>query len=440
VFNRHFIILIGIFLGVITLLTPVVAYGAFEWAYRGRIYPGIEINRAKGQRLKAKGVKIIYGEKVWEVSGEQLGVRLDWETTREKLYRTGRNGNFGDDLRIKYKAYREGITVEPEFSYNREPAEELAASVSGEIDRAAVEPKFRLADGRVTEFAQAGEGVRVIKNELENRLIQAVFSPQESVEVPVEVIIPVAPKGEMTAESLGIKQLLGKGISTYKGSIASRKHNVGLTAGKIDGILVGPEETFSFNQTVGEINKENGFLEAYVIKDGRTELGDGGGVCQVSTTLFRAVLAAGLPIVERRAHSYRVGYYEQNSPPGLDATVYAPTTDFKFKNDTPSYLLIQVKADNTAGRLAVELWGTGDGRIGKTTKPVIADQVPPPPDIYQDDPSLPSGQVKQVDWKAWGAKVKFDYTVTRGGEGIYSKTFVSNYKPWGAVYLRGTGG
>jgi len=438
--SRHFLILVAIFTGVVLMLMPVAAYGAFEWAFRGRIYPGVQVDKSKIKEQKAKSVNLVYGDKNWPVQADQLGVNLDWDKTREKLYRTGRSGDFVGDLEVKYRAYREGVTVGPEFDYNRDLVKELVASVSGEIDRAAVAPKFRLAQGRVTEFVQAKEGIRVIGDDLGNRLIQAVFSAQESVEVPVETIIPAAPKEEMTAEALGIKQLLGKGVSTYFGSIAARKHNVALTAAKIDGVLVGPGDTFSFNQTVGEINKETGFQEAYVIKDGRTELGDGGGVCQVSTTLFRAVLLAGLPIAERRAHSYRVGYYEQNSPPGFDATVYAPTVDFKFKNDTPSYLLIQAKADNNASSLIVELWGTGDGRIAKTTKPIVTDQIAPPPDAFQDDPSIPSGQVKQVDWKAWGAKVKFDYTVTRGGETIYLKTFVSNYKPWQAVYLRGTGG
>ncbi len=438
--TRHFVFLIVIFLTVVILLTPVVIYGTYELAYRGRIYPGVRVDKSKIKEQKAKSVNLVYGEKSWTIQADQLGVNLDWDRTREKLYRTGRSGNFGRDLEIKYRAYRQGITIEPEFGYNRELAAELVASVSGEIDRVAVEPKFRLAGGKVTEFVQAKEGIRVIGDDLGDRIVRAVFSPQESVEVPVEILKPAAPTGEMTAESLGIRQLLGKGISTYKGSIPSRKHNVALTAGKIDGVLVGPGETFSFNQAVGEVNKENGFLEAYVIKDGRTELGDGGGVCQVSTTLFRAALLAGLPIGERRAHSYRVGYYEQNSPPGFDATVYAPTTDFKFKNDTPAYLLVQAKADNNAGSLIVELWGSGDGRIAKTTKPIVTDQVAPPPDAYQDDPSLPAGQIKQVDWKAWGAKVRFDYTVSRGGETIYSKTFVSNYKPWQAVFLRGTGG
>lgn len=445
--NRHFLILLAIFISVVLLLTPVVVLATYEMAYRNKIYPGISMEKSKIIYQKSKIIKIVYGEREWAVSGDQLGVNLDWEKTRDKLYRTGRSGDFINDLKTKYRAYREKVTVEPEFDYNRELVDELVASVSAEIDRPAVEPKFRLAprqtgQGRVkvTEFVQPKEGVRVIGEDLGDRIVAAVFSSEESVEVPVEILTPLAPRGEMTAEQMGIKQLLGKGISTYVGSIPARKHNVGLTASKIDGILVGSGETFSFNQTVGDVSKETGFQEAYVIKDGRTELGDGGGVCQVSTTLFRAVLNAGLPVLERRAHSYRVGYYEQNSPPGLDATVYAPTTDFKFKNDTSSYILIQATADNGASSLVVELWGTGDGRIAKTTKPVITDQSPPPPDIYQDDPSLPAGQIKQVDWKAWGAKVRFDYTVSRGGEIIYSKTFISNYKPWQAVYLRGTGG
>src|SRR3989338_4528044 len=162
--SRHFIFLIAIFSSVVLLLTPIVIYATYEMAYRGKIYPGIQIDRAKGQGLRAKGVKIIYGEKTWEVSGKQLGVNLDWDRTREKLYRTGRNGDFSKDLEIKYRAYRQGITVEPEFDYNREMAAELVASVSGEIDRAAGEPKFRLAQDRVTECVRGDSGIRVNRN------------------------------------------------------------------------------------------------------------------------------------------------------------------------------------------------------------------------------------------------------------------------------------
>jgi vancomycin resistance protein YoaR len=173
--------------------------------------------------------------------------------------------------------------------------------------------------------------------------------------------------------------------------------------------------------------------------DGKTVLGDGGGVCQVSTTLFRAVLSAGLPVVERRAHAYRVGYYEQGFGPGLDATVYSPTTDFKFKNNTDAYLLIQTEIDLNNLALTFEIYGTDDGRIATTSKPVITSQSSPAEDLYVDDPTLKAGVIKQIEHRAYGAKVIFDYKVIRNGEELINQKFVSNYRSWQAVYLRGTG-
>ena len=162
-------------------------------------------------------------------------------------------------------------------------------------------------------------------------------------------------------------------------------------------------------------------------------------MCQVSTTLFRSVLNAGLPVVERVAHAYRVGYYEQDSPPGFDATVYAPSPDLKFKNDTPAYILITAKADPKSYSLVFELYGASDGRVASITKPVVSNYSAPLPTIYQDDPTLPTGTLKQTDFSAAGARVSFNYTVTRDGETVFQKTFISNYRPWAAVYLRGTG-
>ncbi len=190
---------------------------------------------------------------------------------------------------------------------------------------------------------------------------------------------------------------------------------------------------------MGDVSQFTGYQQAYIISGGKTILGDGGGVCQVSTTLFRSLLNAGLPIMERQAHAYRVGYYEQNSPPGLDATVYSPSPDLKFKNDTGNYILIVAKADAKHFSLIFELYGTSDGRTSTVSKPVVTNIVPAPEDVYQDDPTLPIGTVKQIDFKAAGAHVTFNYVVNRGGETIYKKTFISNYRPWQAIYLRGTG-
>jgi vancomycin resistance protein YoaR len=150
-------------------------------------------------------------------------------------------------------------------------------------------------------------------------------------------------------------------------------------------------------------------------------------------------LDSGLPIIERNPHSYRVSYYEQDSGPGIDATVYSPYVDLKFKNNTPNHLLIQTDINTSSYFLSFEIYGTPDGRKVTMTDPVILSSTPPPEDKYVDDPSLPQGEIEQIEHKAWGAKVSFDYKVIKDNFVIYEKTFYSNYRPWQAVYLRGTG-
>ncbi len=312
-------------------------------------------------------------------------------------------------------------------------------SFAKEIDREPQNAAFQFVDGKVEEFRPGKDGLRVEQDRLVGSLVDGVMTLAENEEWVVGVSVERM-KPAITTEDvndLGIKELVGKGESTYFHSIPNRVHNVGLAAQRINGVLISPGEIFSFNQALGEVSAATGFKSAYVISGGRTVLGDGGGVCQVSTTLFRAALDVGLPIVERKAHAYRVGYYEQNYPVGIDATVYNPTADLKFKNDTPGYLLIQTVIDEEKRYLSFEIYGTDDGRVVKLTKPKVWGLSSPPPAIYQDDPSLPVGKVVQVDWAASGAKASFDYQVTKNGEVTFEKTFYSNYQPWRSVYLRG---
>jgi vancomycin resistance protein YoaR len=135
-----------------------------------------------------------------------------------------------------------------------------------------------------------------------------------------------------------------------------------------------------------------------------------------------------------------VGYYEQNSKPGIDATVYSPSKDLRFRNDTPGHILVQLTNDPKKLHLVVEIYGTSDGRVATMTEPKVWGVSPPPPDVIQDDPTLPAGTMQQVDWAAWGAKTSFEYKVMRNGELLYEKTFNSNFKPWANVYLKGTMG
>ena len=331
----------------------------------------------------------------------------------------------------------------PKGGYNDEAIAALIEKNAPQVERDPQNPKFVFENGKVAEFQPALDGIKIDRASFRELIIEKLNALEPGSDKTLSLDIPVAkaPPEVNTGDvnDFGIKELIGRGTSTYFHSIPGRVHNVVLAASRMNGTLVKPGETFSFNATLGDVSAFTGYQQAYIISGGKTILGDGGGVCQVSTTLFRSLLDAGLPIVERQAHAYRVGYYEQDSSPGLDATVYSPSPDLKFTNDTGHYILIEAIADPKTYSLVFELYGTSDGRVASISKPVVTGVTAPPPDLYQDDPTLPAGVVKQVDYKAWGAKVTFNYVVTRDGQNIINKTFVSNYKAWQSIYLRGTG-
>jgi vancomycin resistance protein YoaR len=328
-----------------------------------------------------------------------------------------------------------------DYGWNEEKIYGYTESLAKTINSDPVNAKFRLENDRVLEFQpsvkgiglQTEQSVKILEDQME-----LIAQGEEKVEAKLPVILTEPSIKTLEVNDLGINEVIGHGESNFAHSIPGRVHNVALTASRINGVLIAPGESFSFNQTLGEVSAKTGYKPAYIIQQGRTVLGDGGGVCQVSTTLFRAVLDTGLPINERRAHAYRVSYYELNSKPGYDATVYAPSPDLKFVNDTANYILIQTKTDTKNLTLDIDLYGTKDGRKAEIINYKSWDAVGAPAPVYQDDPTLPKGTVKQIDWAAPGLKVKFDYVVTKDGGKPVTKTFTSVYQPWRAVYLNGT--
>jgi vancomycin resistance protein YoaR len=330
-------------------------------------------------------------------------------------------------------------TVEEQnLSLDKQKLNSYIQDIADKVERPVQEPLLSFdptanpGQKKITEFKPPQDGLELNKAAAALAIQQALANHQSSLVLAVEKIHP---KNKLSNE-LGIKELIGTGVSRFEGSIPNRIYNVELTVKKLNGALIPPGEEFSFVNTVGDISAATGYKPAYVIKEGRTVLDDGGGVCQVSTTLFRAALNAGVPITARTAHAYRVHYYEEDSPPGIDATIFHPSVDFKFKNDTPGHILIQAYTDGLT--LYIRLYGTSDGRIASISTPIIRSQTPPPPELRQDDPTLPKGEIKQVDWAAWGANIVFGRTVVRNGQTLIDEKFYSNYKPWQAVYLVGT--
>ena len=243
-----------------------------------------------------------------------------------------------------------------------------------------------------------------------------------------------------TGAELGITELLWSETSYFYGSSTERIQNIQAASARFHGVFVAPGETFSMGQTMGDVSLENGFAEALIIFGGRTIKGVGGGVCQVSTTLFRTVFFAGFPIVERYSHAYRVSYYEQTASgsvdprfAGLDATVYFPLVDFKFKNDSPYWILMETYVNVNARTLTWKFYSTKDGRsmTWDTTGPVNVVSAPPP--LYEENLELNKNEMKQVDWAANGADVTVTRTVYQNGNVLFQDRVVTHYEPWRAV-------
>jgi len=180
--------------------------------------------------------------------------------------------------------------------------------------------------------------------------------------------------------------ILGSATTHFYGSSRGRIHNIQTGAKKINGTIIKPGEVFSTLKALGNITYARGFTDALVIAYGRTVKGIGGGLCQVSTTLFRAALQTGLPIVERHGHSYIVGYYGY----GLDATIYGPWLDMKFKNDTGHDIRIEARTTNNS--ITFILYGVYDGREAVISPVKVLEKVYPPKPLYMKDYSLKKGK------------------------------------------------
>jgi vancomycin resistance protein YoaR len=305
--------------------------------------------------------------------------------------------------------------------------------VSPEVNKEAVRPRFEMKNDRVTSW-QVGEDGRQINQELTiAKIAEIIFTAERELALVVEAV----PSPNLTADNdFQIKEVVGTGSSRFAGSPANRRHNINVGAKALHGLLIKPGEEFSLLKALGEITGETGYLPELVIKDNKTIPEFGGGLCQIGTTLFRTVLASGLPVTARRNHSYRVSYYE---PAGTDATIYDPAPDFRFINDTGNYILIQSRI--VQDDLYFDFWGVRDGRLVTTTTPVIYNIVKPAPTKIIETTDLAPGEKKCTESSHNGADAYFDYTVVYP-EGatttsVQERRFSSHYVPWQAVCLVG---
>jgi vancomycin resistance protein YoaR len=290
--------------------------------------------------------------------------------------------------------------------------------------------------GKLSALTPSQEGYSLDVKKTLAMVDEQAATPNHVIQLPVEVTRPAV--AVENAEQMGIKELVVEATTSFKGSPPARVFNIQLAASHFNNVVVAPGEVFSFNKYLGEVSAATGYQEGLIIWGDRTATGWGGGVCQVSTTAFRAAFWGGLPILERVNHGYRVSWYEP--PVGLDATVFAPTVDFKFKNDMSHYILIKTETNPEAATITFRFYGTSQGRVVEMTGPTQANPVKAGPAVYQDDAKLAKGTVKQVEFPHDGVDVTILRTVREGRQTILEDRFVSHYQPWPAMYLRGAGG
>jgi len=290
-------------------------------------------------------------------------------------------------------------------------------------------------DGKqVLNFIPSAEGVKVDMEGMIAQINETAFTTPAPTEIPLLIASAVPQIKTEDVNKLGIKELLGEGESNYSGSPSNRRHNIAVGAKAVNGTLIAPGEEFSMIKTLGEIDAKNGYLEELVIKGNKTTPEFGGGLCQIGTTMFRSALRAALPITARRAHSYRVSYYE---PAGTDATIYSPNPDLRFKNDTANYVLIRTINDTANSKLYFQVWGTSEQRSVSLTDPVIYDIVSPPPGKLIETLDLKPGVKKCTERAHAGAKAYFTRTVTLADGTTKEERFDSTYRPWQEVCLIG---
>lgn len=301
------------------------------------------------------------------------------------------------------RSVRSHVVIGLESTTDREA---IRTFVSALADRVARDPENAVfsagENGAITVAKQERTGLKLSQEGSIETLAQSIESGDSTV---AEIALPVetvpATVASTDLERLGLKELVGSGRSNFRGSPKNRIYNIKHALKRFDGALIAPGETFSFVDVLGEVDGEHGYLPELVIKDNKTTPEFGGGICQVSSTVFRAAIYSGLKIAERRNHAYPVRYYY---PYGMDATIYIPKPDLRFVNNTPGYILMQPVVDGT--ELTFNFYGTKDGRTTTVDGPHILE-------------SNPDGSMKTV----------FSQLVTdASGEAIIKDSFWSNYK------------
>jgi vancomycin resistance protein YoaR len=362
---------------------------------------------------KGKSFNLFYDKLNYNVNLEDIGFSYDYEGAVEEAYSVGREGNIINRYKIikDLKNNNKNIYLEPE--YNRDLVLALVEKIEKDINQESKDATFDFNGGNFN-VTEERIGIKLKKSELINLLVDNMYE-LEDINLPVEIKEP-----KVTKELLSrINGVIGEFSTSFKGSSYGRIQNIKVSAKRLSDLLILPGDEISYNEMVGPINSETGFMEAPVIINGELTPGMGGGVCQTSTTLYNALLLADITIVERHPHSIAASYV----PKGTDGAVAQGYLDLKFRNDFdfPIYTFSKVVGNN------LYFYIYGDTKAKDYTikiEPEIVETIPyKVKEIY--DPNAEPGSRVMTQEGRTGYKVRTFKSIIKDGKVVdrYQITF-----------------
>ncbi len=371
---------------------------------------------------------------------DDRAITLDFQVQPELLQQTPIHFlRIGDlkmplNLRGELPPAEELFDIETEFVTRISPENLHAVLSEMSIVRAPKQTAVKISFDEKKNIVFEGtprDGYEINIERLISLLDTAIENNRTNVRVPARKIFSPVTIAEELKER-GIREIIAVGESNFGGSSVARRKNIKTGAAKFNGAIVPRGARFSFNEILEDVDLSSGFVPELVIKGNETEKEQGGGVCQVSTTAFRAALSGGFPIKSRRSHSYAVPYYK---PYGLDAAIYLGQLDFRFTNDTEGDLLIQTFTEDD--NLFFIFYGAADGRKVQLEGPFITDFKKAPTPIVYASEDLPEGETEIISPQHNGFRTEWWRYISHNGK-TRRDEFISEYRAWPAKILRGT--
>jgi vancomycin resistance protein YoaR len=383
------------------------------------------------KRMVAGDLQLTYAGKSWDIPAEEVGswIRfraVPWSTDMTAAVSAAASAALDPSAEQTVTAGSRKLLVA--YVDSREVSSTLTPLVKG-VGKPSRDARFKV-DGKKETVVPSQVGIGIDVHSLAGKLDRVLRTDTER--TVAMTLAQTQPRLSTTqAQGMGIKELISTYSTEYDSGNAPRVNNIHTLARALDGKLVAPGGTFSFNGAVGERTAEKGYQEANAIVNGQLVPQLGGGICQTATTFFNAVFFSGFPVVERTNHSIYISHY----PKGRDCTVSWDGPDFRWRNDSKHWVLVHTSYDS--GSITFSLYGTDPGyKVAYTTGPFT--NIEPYGVVKENDPDLALGQQEVKQSGVDGRKVVVVRTVTLNGKVLHKDTFASVYQPQDETIRVGT--